>query len=116
MRLFGYLIAHLAVAIFVLTISLLRADTLHKGVKTSVDLLFVVGALIAGFGALFYIGKSRPSYREWHAHSVGEKGTRKQVEIYSKYREMQRRHGLIVILFGLALIGLAIAIDLVFGA
>ncbi len=61
-------------------------------------------------GALFYVGRGRPSLEEWYAHSVGKGGLGDQVEIFLEYRKTQRRHGMLMIIFGLALIGLSMAI------
>ena len=112
MRKPGYLIVYLAVVTFIFIISLLRADTLDEGVRTFVDLLFIVGGTITAVGAFFYTGwGSRLSSREWHAHSTGNgKESEDQVEIFLKYRKMQRRRGIIAIIFGLALIGLSVVI------
>ena len=106
-RMSGYLIAYLAVVIIVLIISLLRADTLHEGVRTFSTLLFFVGAFIAGLGAFTYVGQSRPGFREWYAHSAGRGN---QVKIFLEYRERQRKSGKAIIIFGVALIGLSMAI------
>lgn len=108
-RIFGYLIAYLAVVITVLIISVWRADTLHEGVRTFATLLFFVGAFIAGLGAFTYVGQSRPGFAEWYGHSAGGKRG-KQVEIFLRDRERQKKSGKGIIIFGVAVIGLSLAI------
>jgi|GEM_PF-2060334 len=107
MRIFRYLIAYLAVVISVLVISLLRAGTLHERMGTFASLLFFVGGFIAGAGVFAFVGQSRPGFREWYAHSAGS-GDR--VELLLEDRERQRRSGTKMIIFGVALIGLSVAI------
>lgn len=106
-RISGYLIAYLAIVMLVLVISLLRADTLHEGVRTFATLLFFVGAFIAGLGAFTYVGQSRPGFAEWYGHSAGRGD---QVKIFLEYRERQRKSGKAIIIFGVALIASSIAI------
>ena len=106
-RLYGYLIAYLVIVILVLVISFLRADTLREGVRTFATLLFFVGAFIAGLGAFTYVGQSRPGFAEWYAHSAGRG---KQVEIFLRDREKQKKSGKAIIFFGVAIIGSSIAI------
>lgn len=108
MRLSKYfLIVYLAVITFILIISLLRSGTLHDRMRTFVDFLFIAGGVTMALGALIYVGKGRPGFQEWYAHSAGRGD---QVEIFLEYRKTQRRHGMLMIIFGLALIGLSMAI------
>ena len=109
MRISGYLIAYLAVVISILIISLLKADTLHERMRTFATLLFFVGAFIAGAGSFTFVGQSRPDFEEWYGHSAG-RGDR--VKILLEDREKQRRSGKKMIIFGVALIGLSVAIGL----
>ena len=108
-RIYKYLIAYFAVVISVLVFSLLRADILREGLRTFATLLFFVGAFIAGIGAFTFIGQSRPGFAEWYGHSAGSRSGR-QVEIFLEDREKQRKHGVIIIIFGVALIGLSVAV------
>jgi hypothetical protein len=112
MKATNYIIAFFAVVAAVLLISILRAG--DDRMRTFVDLLFIVGGIIMGFGALIYIGISRPSFREWYGHSTGEEGLDRQAEIFLEYRKTQRRQGLLAIVFGLALMLLSAALGIVF--
>mgnify|MGYP001053254208 CR=1 FL=1 len=108
MKMFWYIIAFIAVVAFTLTVSFLKAGVGHGGMRIFVDLLFIVGAIIMGIGAFIYYGESKPSFEEWYAHST--KGPDRQVEIFLEYRKKQWRHGVFIIIFGLALICLSVAI------
>jgi len=109
MRMFWYIIAFIAVVAFLLAVSFLRAGTGHEGMRTFVDLLFIAGAIAIGIGALIYAGFSKPRFAEWYGHSTSKDPDR-QVEIFLEYRRTQWRHGLFMILFGIALICLSVAV------
>lgn len=87
----------------------LEGGYLAGGLRTFATLLFFVGAFIAGIGAFTFVGQSRPGFAEWYAHSAGSRSGR-QVEIFLEDREKQRRQGIIIIVFGVALIGLSLAV------
>ena len=110
MKMFWYIIAFIAVVAFTLTVSFLKAGVGHGGMRIFVDLLFIVGAIIMGIGGLICAGFSKPGFAEWYGHST--RAPDRQVEIFLEYRKKQWRHGVFIIIFGLALICLSIAIGI----
>jgi len=106
MRMFGYIIAFIAVVASILTVSFLKAGVGYG--RTFVDLLFIVGAIIMGIGGVICAGFSKPGFAEWYGHST--RAPDRQVEIFLEYRKKQWKHGVLIIIFGLALICLSVAI------
>lgn len=112
MRIFlKYLLAVIMVVVAVILVSFLKGR--GREVKMFVDLLFIIGGIIVSLGALIYAGVgSRPRFEEWYGHSTKEPD--RQVEIFLEYREAQRRHGLLMMIFGLILIALSIAVGTIY--
>jgi len=106
MRMFGYIIVFIAVVASILTVSFLKAGVGYG--RTFVDLLFIVGAIIMGIGGVICAGFSKPSFEEWYGHST--KDPDRQVEIFLEYRKKQWKHGVLIFIFGLALICLSVGI------
>jgi hypothetical protein len=103
MKTIGYaLTALIAVVALILTISFT-----HGGVELFVNMLFIVGAIIVGIGGLTAAGISKPTFREWYGHSTRDPD--KQVEIFLKYRRAQWKQGVLILIFGIALICLSVA-------
>jgi hypothetical protein len=102
MRMFPvFVIAFVAVVISVLVVSFI-----YDGARFFVDALFVVGGVVTAVGAFIAAGFSKPSFGEWYGHST--KDPDRQVEIFLEYRKAQWRHGLFILIFGLALICLSV--------
>jgi hypothetical protein len=85
----------------------------YGGMRDFVNLLFIVGAIIAGIGGFIAAGFSKPALREWYGHST--KDPDRQAEIFLKHRRAQWRQGLLIIVFGLALICLSVAVGTLSG-
>jgi len=102
------IIAFIAVVASILIVSLK-----YGGMRNCVDLLFIVGAIIMGIGGFIAAGFSKPAFREWYGHST--KDPDRQAEIFLEQRRAQWRQGLIIIVFGLALVCLSIAIGTLAG-
>jgi hypothetical protein len=108
MRTLGYgIIAFVAIVVLIFTASILRAGPEYSKMRIFVDSLFIFGALIAGIGGFIAAGFSKPTFREWYGHSTREPD--KQVEIFLKYRRAQWKQGVLILIFGIALICLSVA-------
>lgn len=114
MRILDYIIiAFIAIVVLVFAASILMAGPGYSKTRMFVDSLFVFGALIAGIGGLTAAGLSRPTFREWYAHTT--RNPEKQVEIFLKYRRAQWKQGMLILIFGIALICLSVAMGTFLG-
>jgi hypothetical protein len=108
MRISYVIIAFVAIVVSIFAASILRAGPGYSRTRVFVDSLFVFGALIVGIGGLIASGISKPTFREWYGHST--RNLDKQVEIFLEYRRAQWRQGILILVFGIALICLSLAI------
>jgi hypothetical protein len=114
MRTLDYvIIAFIAIVVLLFAASILRAGSEYSKTRMFVDSLFVFGALIAGIGGLTAAGLSKPKFREWYGHTTRDPD--KQVEIFLKYRRAQWKQGVVILIFGIALICLSVVIGTVLG-
>jgi hypothetical protein len=102
------IIAFVAIAVLIFVVSILRAGPENSKARMFVDSLFIFGALITGIGSITVAGFSKYTFKEWYGHST--KDLDKQVEIFLKYRRAQWRQGMLMLIFGIALICLFVAI------
>jgi hypothetical protein len=111
MRPLGYgIIAFMAIVIIIFTASILKSDPEYSRMRIFVDSLFIFGALIAGIGGFIAAGFSKPTFREWYGHSTRDPD--RQVEIFLEYRRAQWRQGVLILIFGVALICLSVAMGI----
>jgi hypothetical protein len=109
MRTLDYaIIAFIAIVVLIFAASISRAGPEYSKIRRFVDSLFIFGALIAGIGGFIAAGFSKPTFREWYGHSTRDPD--KQVEIFLKYRRAQWKQGIVILIFGIALICLSMII------
>ena len=106
-------LSYIIIAFIAVVASIVTVSFRYGGTRVFVDLLFIVGAIIAGIGGFIAAGFSKPAFKEWYGHST--KDSDRQVEIFLEHRRAQWRQGLIIIVFGLALVCLSIAIGTLAG-
>jgi hypothetical protein len=105
--------SYIIIAFIAVVASLLTVSLKYGGMRSFVDLLFIVGAIIMGIGVFIAAGFSKPAIRGWRGHST--KDPDRQAEIFLEHRRTQWRQGLLILIFGLALICLSVAIGTFLG-
>ena len=105
--------SYIIIAFIAVVASLLTVSLKYGGMRSFVDLLFIVGAIIMGIGVFIAAGFSKPALREWRGHST--KDSDRHAEIFLEHRRVQWRQGLLILIFGLALICLSVAIGTLSG-
>jgi hypothetical protein len=100
-------LSYIIIAFIAVVASTLAVSLRYGEMRDFVNLLFIVGAIIAGIGGFIAAGFSKPAFREWYGHST--KDPDRQAEIFLEHRRAQWRQGLLILIFGLALICLSIA-------
>jgi Na+/glutamate symporter len=106
MRLSRYIIAFIAVVVFILIISVLKAG--REFGRTFDDMLFIAGAILISLGAFIFALAFSPSSKE--AEMRSRNVSDRQVQIYLEHRRTQKKYSVITIIFGLAFICLSVAI------
>jgi len=101
-------LSYIIIAFIAVVASILTVSFRYGGMRDFVNLLFIVGAIITGIGGFIAAGFSKPAFREWYGHST--KDPDRQVEIFLEHRRAQWRQGVLILIFGIALICLSIAI------
>jgi hypothetical protein len=100
-------LSYFIIAFIAVVASLLMVSLKYGGMKSFVDLLFIVGAIIMGIGGFIAAGFSKPALRKWYGHST--KDSDRHAEIFLEHRRAQWRQGLLILIFGIALICLSVA-------
>jgi hypothetical protein len=106
MRLSRYIIVFIAVVVSILIVSILKEG--REFGSTFVNMLFIVGAMVIGIGALIFAFAFSPSFKDAELRSKNVSD--RKVQIFLDHRKAQRRYSLVMIIFGLTFVCLSVVI------